>query len=196
MLMLELTHGPLHVSASPGSGKTALCLGVISRIVSEGGNVIWACREIPNAERARSILCDFDDSDFEKITIIHYSNNLPKYLNTIISLSRSLTKRDIIILDDWCGNHGRASKGEISSVCELSDVCRNTNLVITSSSYEDASGNRNKTWVSRGGSSVERSFKTVFLENHALKTGVRVIRFDETEKFLMMTQRGLVEISS
>ena len=194
--MIGYHDGPVHVSASPGSGKTALCLGIIPGIISAGGKVIWSCRKMPDPDRSREILAGLSEVDYENISIIHFSNELPKYTNAIISMSRDFSKTDIVILDDWCGSYGRARKEEVESVMRISKSCEATNVVITSSSYEDASGAPGENWISRGGRTVNEAFKTVFLQKHPIKQGVRIFRSNGAEKLLLMTKRGLEEISS
>ena len=78
----------------------------------------------------------------------------------------------------------------------ISKSCEATNVVITSSSYEDASGAPGENWISRGGRTVNEAFKTVFLQKHPIKQGVRIFRSNGVEKLLLMTKRGLEEISS
>ena len=194
--MIGYEEGAVHVSASPGSGKTALCLGAVSGIISSGGKVIWACREMPNLDRAREILSGISEEGYENISIIHFSKDLPKYTDAILSMSRDFNKSDIVIVDDWCGSYGRAKKEEVKSVMMISENCKATNLVITSSSYEDASGASGSDWVSRGGRSVDEAYKTVFLQKHPMRQGVRIIRSEGVEKLLLMTSHGFEEISS
>tara|TARA_B100000575_G_scaffold52283_2_gene39064 strand:+ start:38259 stop:38780 length:522 start_codon:yes stop_codon:yes gene_type:complete len=173
-----------------------MCLGVVSDIISDGGSVVWACKEIPDPDRAREILSGISEGDYEKISIVNFADELPRYRELVISLSRTFSKRDIVIVDDWCDNHGRASKGQVMAVRKIADACMHTNLVITSSSYEDASGKSNNKWLSRGGDSVRKIFQTVFLERHPLKRGFRIIRSDCSEKLLLMSSRGLEDSSS
>ena len=82
--MIGYEEGAVHVSASPGSGKTALCLGIVSGIISSGGKVVWACREMPNLDRAREILSGISEEGYENISIIHFSSELPKYTDAIL----------------------------------------------------------------------------------------------------------------
>ena len=78
----------------------------------------------------------------------------------------------------------------------ISENCKATNVVITSCSYEDASGASRSNWVSRGGRSVDEAYKTVFLQKHPMRQGVRIIRSEGVEKLLLMTSHGFEEISS
>ena len=194
--MIGYEEGAVHISASPGSGKTALCLGIVSGIISSGGKVVWACREMPNLDRTREILSGIPEEGFENISIIHFSSELAKYTDAILSMSRDFNKSDIIIVDDWCGSYGRAKKEEIKSVMRISENCKATNVVITSSSYEDASGASESNWISRGGRSVNEAYQTVFLQKHSMRQGVRIIRSEGVEKLLLMTKYGLEEIPS
>ena len=119
--MIGYHDGPVHVSASPGSGKTALCLGIIPGIISAGGKVIWSCRKMPTRIEQERFLAVLSEVDYENISIIHFSNELPKYTNAILSMSRDFNKTDIVILDDWCGSYGRARKEEVESVMRISE---------------------------------------------------------------------------
>ena len=65
----------------------------------------------------------------------------------------------------------QGQKEEIKSVMRISENCKATNVVITSSSYEDASGASESNWISRGGRSVNEAYQTVFLQKHPMRQG-------------------------
>ncbi len=186
----------MHVSASPGAGKTTLCLGIASDIILNGGRVIWACRNIPDADRFREILYKIDQSGLGRISILNFSSSLAGELDIIIKKAGDFGRRDIVIVDDWCENHGRAKKQDVSAAKKLSMLIQSTNIIITSSSYEDASGSSDNVWLTRGGSSIKDSYVTVLLLKHHIKQGLRSISWEGNEKLARMTSKGLEEIVS
>ena len=194
--MIDFEGRAIHVSASPGAGKTTLCLGIASDIILNGGRVIWACRNIPDADRFREILYKIDHSGLGRISILNFSSSLAGELDIIIKKAEDFGRRDIVIVDDWCESHGRAKKRDVSAAKELSMLIQRTNIIITSSSYEDASGSSDNVWLTRGGSSIKDSYVTVLLLKHHIKQGLRSISWEDNEKLARMTSKGLEEIVS
>jgi hypothetical protein len=142
------------------------------------------------------ILWDISDRGYERLSILHLSRSLSSELELILSSTEDFGEGDVIIIDDWCENHGRAKKGDIHAVNTLSESCEGTNLVITSSAYEDASNASDGGWVSRGGKSIRNSLRTVFLLNHPVKDGVKIVSSNNSERYLKMTSKGLKELIS
>ena len=99
-----------------------------------------------------------------------------------------------MIVDDWCESNGRARKEDVDAAKKLSSIARKTNLIITSSSYEDASGFSDSGWLTRGGTQIESSYVTFLLLKHPKKDGVRVISGEDTLILARMTSKGLEEL--
>lgn len=186
----------MHISASPGAGKTTLCLGIVSDTIMSGGRVIWACRKMPDSHRFREILHEIDDQSLMSISILNFSSDFAGNLDLILRGSEDFGRDDVVIVDDWCESHGRARKDDVSAARKLSLIVRNTNLIITSSSYEDASGMSKSGWVARGGAQIESVYATFLLLKHPKKDGVRIISGDDEEVLARMTSRGLRELVS
>ena len=75
----------MHISASPGAGKTTLCLGVVSDTLLNGGRVIWACRKMPDPDRFREILQDIDEQGLRSIAILNFSTDFAGNLALILT---------------------------------------------------------------------------------------------------------------
>ena len=186
----------MHISASPGAGKTTLCLGIVSDTIMGDGRVIWACRKMPDSHRFREILHEIDDQSLMSISILNFSSDFAGSLDLILRASEDLGRDDVVIVDDWCESHGRARKDDVSAARKLSLIVRKTNLIITSSSYEDASGMSKSGWVARGGAQIESVYATFLLLKHPKKDGVRIISGDDEEVLARMTSGGLRELVS
>ena len=186
----------MHISASPGAGKTTLCLGVVSDTVLNGGRVIWACRKMPDPERFRDILYEIDEQGLMSISILNFSTDFAGNLDNILTRAEDFGRDDVVIVDDWCESHGRARKDDVDAAKKLSSIAHNTNLIITSSSYEDASGFSESGWLTRGGAQIESSYATFLLLKHPKKDGVRIISGEGIVILTKMTSKGLTELVS
>jgi len=186
----------VHISASPGAGKTTLCLGIVSDTVSSGGRVIWACRKMPDPDRFREILHDVDEQGLMNISILNFSTDFAGNLELILTGTEDFGRDDVVIVDDWCESHGRVRKDDIDAAMKLSLVANKTNLIITSSSYEDASGFSESGWRTRGGTSIERSYGTFLLLKHPKKDRLRIISGEGIVILARMTSKGLEELVS
>ena len=184
----------MHISASPGAGKTTLCLGVASDTVMNGGRVILACRKMPDPDRFREILRDIDEQGLMSISILNFSTDFAGNLDFILTRAEDFGREDVVIVDDWCANNGRARKDDVNAAKKLSLIARETNLIITSSSYEDASGFSDSGWLTRGGTQIESSYATFLLLKHPKKDGVRIISGEDTLILAKMTSKGLEEL--
>ena len=184
----------MHISASPGAGKTTLCLGVVSDTLLNGGRVIWACRKMPDPDRFREILQDIDEQGLRSIAILNFSTDFAGNLELILMGAEDFGRDDVVIVDDWCESHGRARKDDVNAAKKLSLIAEKTNLIITSSSYEDASGFSDSGWLTRGGTQIESSYATFLVLNHPKKDGVRIISGDDILILARMTSKGLEEL--
>ena len=91
----------MHISASPGAGKTTLCLGVVSDTVMNGGRVIWACRKMPDPNRFREILHDIDEQGLMRISILNFSTDFAGNLDFILTRAEDFGRDDFVIVDDY-----------------------------------------------------------------------------------------------
>tara|TARA_Y100000768_G_scaffold140605_1_gene104757 strand:+ start:4186 stop:4770 length:585 start_codon:yes stop_codon:yes gene_type:complete len=194
--VIDLEGGAVHISASPGAGKTTLCLGIASDTILNEGRVIWACRKMPDPDRFREILHDIDEQGLTMISILNFSSSFARSLDVILMRAEDFGRDDVVIIDDWCESHGRANKDDVSAAKKLSLIANRTNLIITSSSYEDASGFSESGWLTRGGAQIESSYRTFLLLKHPKKDGVRIISGGNKVILAMMTSNGLGELIS
>ncbi len=194
--MIDFEGEAVHISASPGAGKTTLCLGIVSDTILNRGRVIWACRKMPDPDRFREILHDIDEQGLMRISILNFSSDFAGKLELILRGTEDFGRDDVVVVDDWCENHGRARKDDISAAKKLSSIAHKTNLIITSSSYEDASGISDSGWMTRGGKQIESTYATFLLLKHPKKDGIRIISGEDVVILARMTKKGLEKIVS
>ena len=194
--MIDFEGGAVHISASPGAGKTTLCLGIVLDTILNGGRVIWACRKMPDQDRFRDILHDIDEQGLMRISILNFSSDFAGNLGLILRGAEDFGRDDVVIVDDWCESHGRARKDDVHAAKKLALIAHKTSLIITSSSYEDASGISDSGWLTRGGTQIESSFVTFLLLKHPKKEGIRIISGEDLVVLARMTSKGLKELVS
>ena len=97
-----------------------------------------------------------------------------------------------MIIENWCESHGRAGLKEITLMEKLVTKYNEIKIIITSESYEDASGkNRGlQGFMSRGGKTIEDYFRTVWLTKIDNQYQKVLITDGEKEILVEYTKKG------
>ncbi len=163
--MIDMSRGPVHISAGPSSNSSSMSLSIILEVLEKSNKVIWMTRIIPDQRKISDILGHLKDSVLNRMIVIEFGENLSQKLEEITDMLSTLEKNDLLIIDDWCENYGRAKSKDINLMKELVESFEGFKIIITSDSYEDASGkNRGfRGFMFRGGKIIESSFRTVWV---------------------------------
>ncbi len=163
--MIDMSRGPVHISAGPSSNSSSMSLSIILEVLEKSNKVIWMTRIIPDQRKISDILGHLKDSVLNRMIVIEFGDNLSQKLEEITGMLSTLEKNDLLIINDWCENYGRAKSKDINLMKELVESFDGFKIIITSDSYEDASGeNRGfRGFMFRGGKIIESSFRTVWV---------------------------------
>ncbi len=163
--MIDMSRGPVHISAGPSSNSSSMSLSIILEVLEKYNKVIWMTRIIPDQRKISDILGHLKDSVLNRMIVIEFGDNLSQKLEEITGMLSTLEKNDLLIINDWCENYGRAKSKDINLMKELVESFDGFKIIITSDSYEDASGeNRGfRGFMFRGGKIIESSFRTVWV---------------------------------
>ena len=163
--MIDMSRGPVHISAGPSSNSSSMSLSIILEVLEKSNKVIWMTRIIPDQRKISDILGHLKDSVLNRMIVIEFGENLSQKLEEITDMLSTLEKNDLLIINDWCENYGRAKSKDINLMKELVESFDGFKIIITSDSYEDASGeNRGfRGFMFRGGKIIESSFRTVWV---------------------------------
>jgi len=163
--MIDMSRGPVHISAGPSSNSSSMSLSIILEVLEKSNKVIWMTRIIPDQRKISDILGHLKDSVLNRMIVIEFGDNLSEKLEEITGMLSNLNKNDLLIIDDWCGNYGRAKSKDIDLMKKLAESFDEFKIIITSDSYEDASGkNRGfRGFMFRGGKIIEELFRTVWI---------------------------------
>ena len=163
--MIDMSMGPVHISAGPSSNPSSMSLSIILEVLEKGNRVIWMARNIPDQRKIADILGHLKESILKRMIVIEFRENLSEKFEDIKGILSNLKKNDLLIIDDWCENFGRAKTKDINLMEKLAESFDSFRIIITSESYEDASGENKgfQGFMFRGGKTIEDSFRTVWI---------------------------------
>lgn len=163
--MIDMSMGPVHISAGPSSNPSSMSLSIILEVLEKGNRVIWMARNIPDQRKIADILGHLKESILKRMIVIEFRENLSEKFEDIKGILSNLKKNDLLIIEDWCEKFGRAKSKDINLMERLAESFDNFRIIITSESYEDASGENKgfQGFMFRGGKTIEDSFRTVWI---------------------------------
>ena len=190
--MIDMSIGPVHISSGPGSDSSLMSLTMVLNALEEGNKVVWMTRDLPDQRKILDVLGHLDDSVLNRMIVVEFGDDLSGKLNGIDSIISNFKNRDLLIVDNWCESHGRAKLKEITFMKKLATKYNQFKIIITSESYQDASGrNRGlRGLMSRGGKTIEDSFRTVWLTKIDNQYQKVMITDGEKEFLVKKTRNG------
>jgi hypothetical protein len=190
--MIDMSMGPVHISSGPGSDSRSMSLTILLSALEKGNNVIWMTRNLPDQRKIIDILGHLDELTLSRMIVIEFGEDLQSRLKEIYVLLSKFKKDDLLIIESWCENYGRAKAEEISLMKKLVENYGDKKIIITSESYEDASGKDRGLlgFMSRGGKTIEESFRTVWLTKIDNQYQKVLLKDGEKEFLVEATRKG------
>jgi len=191
-IVIDLTRGPVHISAGPSANSNSMCLTIISSTLRNRGRVVWMTRELSHNDKLLDILGHHSENEMDRMIIIEFGNNISGKVEPIKRMITTLKEDDLLIVEGWCESYGRTKKSDCVLMQELAQLNEKMKIIITSNSYEDASGEKRglNGWMVRGEKSLGEIFRTVWLtkiENQYQKV---MITDGDEQKIVHLTKRG------
>ena len=143
----------IHISGFPGCGKTSYCLGESKKVLLDSGRVFWLTSSPLDVERFSQIMGDLPISNASKFHSMEFGENILNnntFENAVIQLINmcgQLTSTKLVVIDGWDGDLDEFSKKyRIENISKLIKTSEKNDfrVIITSTSYEDASNNSEK----------------------------------------------------
>ena len=190
--MIDLSKGPVHISSGPSTNPNSLCMTIISMTLRKNGKVIWMTRKLPHSDKLSDILGHHTEKEMNRMMIIEFGDNVSDKAEQIKKIIPSLRHGDLLIVEEWCESYGRAKNKDSKLMKEFVKLNNNMNSVITSNSYEDASGqNRGfEGWMARGEKSLGDIYRTVWLTKIQEQFQKVMITDGDTQKIVNLTKKG------
>jgi len=192
--VIDLSKGPVHISSGPSTNPNSLCMTIISMTLRKNGKVIWMTRKLPHSDKLSDILGHHTEKEMNRMMIIEFGDNISDKAEQIKKIIPSLRHGDLLIVEEWCESYGRAKNKDSKLMKEFVELNNNMNSVITSNSYEDASGqNRGfEGWMARGEKSLGDIYRTVWLTKIQEQFQKVMITDGDTQKIVNLTKKGFV----
>ena len=193
--MIELGCGPVHLSYGPGAGATTLCLSISSTILECGNRVLWIATEIPDPERSSHILGHLGEGQLMRLTIFERKDSLETSITATRSIVERLDKEDLLVIDDWCERHGRASSDDVAAILRLIQSRPRCRMIITSALVsKPISGSMAVDFTAnpRGGKKVNDLLRVVFLYDDAENLGYRNLFDSGKISRVLLTDSGFI----
>ncbi|MDB3855190.1 hypothetical protein N9347_02675 [Euryarchaeota archaeon] len=190
--MIDLSKGPVHISSGPSTNPNSLCMTIISMTLGKNGKVIWMTRKLPHSEKLSDILGHHTEKEMNRMMIIEFEDNISGKAEQIKKIIPSLEPEDLLIVEEWCESYGRAKNKDSKLMKEFVKLNNNMNCVITSNSYEDASGQKRgfEGWMARGEKSLGDAYRTVWLTKIQEQFQKVMITDGDTQKIVNLTKKG------
>ena len=190
--MIDLSKGPVHISSGPSTNPNSLCMTIISMTLRKNGKVIWMTRKLPHSEKLSDILGHHTEKEMNRMMIIEFEDNISGKAEQIKKIIPSLEPEDLLIVEEWCESYGRAKNKDSKLMKEFVKLNNNMNCVITSNSYEDASGQKRgfEGWMARGEKSLGDAYRTVWLTKIQEQFQKVMITDGDTQKIVNLTKKG------
>ena len=190
--MIDLSKGPVHISSGPSTNPNSLCMTIISMTLQKNGKVIWMTRKLPHNDKLSDILGHHTEKEMNRMMIIEFGDNISDKAEQIKKIIPSLGHEDLLIVEEWCENYGRAKNKDSKLMKEFAKLNNNMNSVITSNSYEDASGQKRgfEGWMARGEKSLGDLYRTVWLTKIQEQFQKVMITDEDTQKVVNLTKKG------
>ena len=128
----------------------------------------------------------------DRMIVIEFDDKLEENSQNIKKIIPSLKKKDLLIVEDWCANYGRVKSKDVNLMKELTEINKDIQIVITSSSYEDASGEKKGLdgWMARGEKLLKSRYRTVWMTKIQDQFQKVIITDGEEQKIVNLTQNG------
>ena len=190
--MIDLSKGPVHISSGPSTNPNSLCMTIISMTLRKNGKVIWMTRKLPHSDKISDILGHHTEKEMNRMMIIEFGDNISDKAEQIKKIIPSLGHEDLLIVEEWCENYGRAKNKDSKLMKEFAKLNNNMNSVITSNSYEDASGQKRgfEGWMARGEKSLGDVYRTVWLTKIQEQFQKVMITDGDSQKIVNLTKKG------
>ena len=190
--MIDLSKGPVHISSGPSTNPNSLCMTIISMTLRKNGKVIWMTRKLPHSDKLSDILGHHTEKEMNRMMIIEFEDNISGKAEQIKKIIPLLEHEDLLIVEEWCESYGRAKNKDSKLMKEFVKLNNNMNCVITSNSYEDASGQKRgfEGWMARGEKSLGDVYRTVWLTKIQEQFQKVMITDGDTQKIVNLTKKG------
>lgn len=140
----------IHLAVEGSTGGTTLGLHVAADAIQSGERVLWASADMPDGHRFSQLFSHLSLIQSSRFHAMHFGGRFDRAIDALLEASLSLPSVSLVVLDDWCSNHGRIERERLDEVKRFIESCPETiSVLLISKGSIDASGSSTEHIIAR-----------------------------------------------
>ena len=181
----------IHLAIEGSVGGTSLALHLAADAIENGGRVIWASKELPNAVRFSQLFAHLSLIQSSRFHAMSIAGNTELAVSSIVQAMNSLPAVSMIVVDDWCDSNGRIASNDLAQMAKLCDEKKSeATLLLISKGSIDASGNSKDTIVARSANAMQKSGFTIATLTRTKDGPFRTLKIGDESSDLKLEDSG------
>jgi len=127
----NLDGSSIHLAVEGSCGGTTIGLQMAKQVISDGGRVLWASPEMPDASRFSQIFSDISLTESSRFHAMNLVGNVDQALDSLQKTAIALPKVSLVVLDDYCPESGQIPIDVVDAVNKLIAETTWTTLLIS-----------------------------------------------------------------
>ena len=191
--MLRVKH--IHLAIEGSVGGTSLALHLAADAIENGGRVIWAGKDLPNAVRFSQLFSHLSLIQSSRFHAMSIAGNTELAVLSIIQAMNSLPSVSMIVIDDWCESGGRIASSDLTQMVKLRDEKKvEATLLLVSKGSIDASGNSKEIIVARSANAMQKAGFTIATLTRTKDGPFRTLKIGDESIDLKLEESGFNSI--
>lgn len=189
---MPLLPARLHLSSPPKAGRTTFALQQAREEIRSGKRVIWGSEEMPDGIRFSQIFNELDISSASRFHALNTGGEYQRAIEEISRTARILPGVTLVVIDDWTPVKGRVKSDSLKAIEKLSlEVPEDCNLILTSASHSDASGEEDL--VVKGRKEIEKMNFDTWVIRRESEDSRRILNTTNSIHKLVLGEEGFIE---
>ena len=127
----NLDGSSIHLAVEGSCGGTTLGLQMAKQAISDGGRVLWASPEMPDATRFSQIFSDISLTESSRFHAMILVGNVDQALDSLQKTATALPNVSLVVLDDYCPESGQIPGDVVAALNKLIAKTSWTTLLIS-----------------------------------------------------------------
>jgi|TARA_B110000495_G_scaffold186668_1_gene185406 hypothetical protein len=185
----------IHLAIEGSVGGTSLALHLAADAIENGGRVIWAGKDLPNAVRFSQLFSHLSLIQSSRFHAMSIAGNTELAVLSIIQAMNSLPSVSMIVIDDWCESGGRIANSDLTQMVKLRDEKKvEATLLLVSKGSIDASGNSKEIIVARSANAMQKAGFTIATLTRTKDGPFRTLKIGDESIDLKLEESGFNSI--
>jgi len=181
----------IHLAIEGSVGGTSLALHLAADAIENGGRVIWAGKDLPNAVRFSQLFSHLSLIQSSRFHAMSIAGNTELAVLSIIQAMNSLPSVSMIVIDDWCESGGRIASSDLTQMVKLRDEKKvDATLLLVSKGSINASGQSKEIIVARSANAMQKAGFTIATLTRTKDGPFRTLKIGDQSVDLKLEESG------